>query len=149
MINSPLKKQKQNKTEKPKKKKLFLLTFVFSLEWSTWCVLSRHLSSAQTKAALKPFYFAVHPDLFGQYPLQRVRIFIYIFFCFWSNVYIKELYICNLCTKEDKLERRSSLKMWHSFSFHQWKAITMITVTSTVTHKLSFQSTSKAYEIFV
>jgi len=25
----------------------------------------------QTKAALKAFYFAVHPDLFGQYPLQR------------------------------------------------------------------------------
>lgn len=35
--------------------------------------MSRHLSSAQTKAALKPFYFAVHPDLFGQYPMQRVR----------------------------------------------------------------------------
>lgn len=42
-----------------------------SLKRSTWCILSRHLSSAQTKAALKPFYFAVHPDLFGQYPLQR------------------------------------------------------------------------------
>jgi len=93
------------------------------------------LSSAQTKAALKPFYFAVHPDLFGQYPLQRVRIYIYIFFCFWCNVYIKELYICNLCTKEDKIERRSSLKMWHFFSFRQWKASTMITGTSTVTYK--------------
>lgn len=42
-----------------------------SLPPSTWCILSRQLSSAQTKAALKPFYFAVHPDLFGQYPIQR------------------------------------------------------------------------------
>ncbi|CAH3027700.1 unnamed protein product [Porites evermanni] len=42
-----------------------------SLKQSSWCILSRHLSSAQTKAALKPFYFAVHPDLFGQYPIQR------------------------------------------------------------------------------
>lgn len=47
--------------------------FDCSLKQSSWCILSRHLSSAQTKAALKPFYFAVHPDLFGQYPIQRVR----------------------------------------------------------------------------
>jgi len=26
---------------------------------------------AETAAALRPFYFAVHPDLFGQYPKQR------------------------------------------------------------------------------
>lgn len=38
---------------------------------SCLCGLSRHLSCAQTKAALKPFYFAVHPDLFGQFPIQR------------------------------------------------------------------------------
>ncbi|XP_032218410.2 T-cell activation inhibitor, mitochondrial isoform X1 [Nematostella vectensis] len=32
---------------------------------------ARLLSNQQTKAALKPFYFAVHPDLFGQHPTQR------------------------------------------------------------------------------
>ena len=54
---------------------IIIVDFEFdcSLKQSSWCILSRHLSSAQTKAALKPFYFAVHPDLFGQYPIQRVR----------------------------------------------------------------------------
>ena len=54
--------------------------FIFSLKQSSWYILSRHLSSAQTKAALKPFYFAVHPDLFGQYPIQRVRKLCSLFF---------------------------------------------------------------------
>ncbi|KAK3744440.1 hypothetical protein QZH41_003176 [Actinostola sp. cb2023] len=35
-------------------------------------ISARLLSRAETgKAALKPFYFAVHPDLFGQFPAQR------------------------------------------------------------------------------
>jgi len=31
----------------------------------------RHLSSNQVSAALRPFYFNVHPDLFGRYPTER------------------------------------------------------------------------------
>ncbi|XP_031572189.1 T-cell activation inhibitor, mitochondrial-like isoform X2 [Actinia tenebrosa] len=34
-------------------------------------LLPRFLSHAESKAALKPFYFAVHPDLFGQFPAER------------------------------------------------------------------------------
>lgn len=32
----------------------------------------RFLSSAEVSAALRPFYFSVHPDLFGRYPAERV-----------------------------------------------------------------------------
>lgn len=31
----------------------------------------RFLNNSQTAAALRPFYFAVHPDLFGRYPKER------------------------------------------------------------------------------
>ena len=31
----------------------------------------RHVSSNQVSSALRPFYFAVHPDLFGQHPVER------------------------------------------------------------------------------
>ncbi|KAL0831402.1 hypothetical protein ABMA28_002218 [Loxostege sticticalis] len=34
-------------------------------------VLCRYLSSAEISTALRPFYFSVHPDLFGKYPEQR------------------------------------------------------------------------------
>ncbi|XP_017473610.1 PREDICTED: T-cell activation inhibitor, mitochondrial isoform X2 [Rhagoletis zephyria] len=38
---------------------------------SAWChVLWRHISTELTNA-LRPFYFAVHPDFFGQHPVQR------------------------------------------------------------------------------
>ncbi|VVC95588.1 unnamed protein product [Leptidea sinapis] len=33
--------------------------------------LHRCLSSAEVSTALRPFYFSVHPDLFGKYPEQR------------------------------------------------------------------------------
>lgn len=33
----------------------------------------RALSTGEISTALRPFYFTVHPDLFGQYPTQRVR----------------------------------------------------------------------------
>ncbi|KAI8422590.1 hypothetical protein MSG28_006378 [Choristoneura fumiferana] len=33
--------------------------------------LCRFLSSAEVSTALRPFYFSVHPDLFGKYPEQR------------------------------------------------------------------------------
>lgn len=35
----------------------------------------RALSTGEISTALRPFYFTVHPDLFGQYPTQRVNIF--------------------------------------------------------------------------
>jgi hypothetical protein len=34
--------------------------------------LCRFLSSAEVSAALRPFYFSVHPDLFGRHPTERV-----------------------------------------------------------------------------
>lgn len=38
---------------------------------STWPnAIWRHISTELTNA-LRPFYFAVHPDLFGQHPVQR------------------------------------------------------------------------------
>ncbi|KAL4716371.1 hypothetical protein ACJJTC_006733 [Scirpophaga incertulas] len=33
--------------------------------------LCRYLSSAEISTALRPFYFSVHPDLFGKFPEQR------------------------------------------------------------------------------
>ncbi|XP_049950570.1 T-cell activation inhibitor, mitochondrial-like [Schistocerca serialis cubense] len=42
--------------------------------WSTGthrCRFSRLLSSSEVSTALRPFYFSVHPDLFGQYPTER------------------------------------------------------------------------------
>nr|CAD7400941.1 unnamed protein product [Timema poppensis] len=34
-------------------------------------LLCRYLSTAEVSTALRPFYFSVHPDLFGQYPAER------------------------------------------------------------------------------
>ncbi|CAH1646578.1 unnamed protein product [Spodoptera littoralis] len=34
-------------------------------------LVCRFLSSAEVSTALRPFYFSVHPDLFGKYPEQR------------------------------------------------------------------------------
>uniref|UniRef100_A0A182NF04 T-cell activation inhibitor, mitochondrial n=1 Tax=Anopheles dirus TaxID=7168 RepID=A0A182NF04_9DIPT len=34
-------------------------------------LLHRMISSSEVATALRPFYFAVHPDLFGRYPQQR------------------------------------------------------------------------------
>lgn len=36
---------------------------------------SRWISSGELSSVLRPFYFAVHPDLFGQHPEQRVKKF--------------------------------------------------------------------------
>ncbi|KAJ8730703.1 hypothetical protein PYW08_002116 [Mythimna loreyi] len=38
---------------------------------STTGLICRFLSSAEVSTALRPFYFSVHPDLFGKYPTQR------------------------------------------------------------------------------
>jgi hypothetical protein len=34
----------------------------------------RSLTSGEAFTALKPFFFAVHPDLFGQFPKERVSV---------------------------------------------------------------------------
>lgn len=34
-------------------------------------ILGRYLSTQEVSAALRPFYFVVHPDLFGQFPSER------------------------------------------------------------------------------
>uniref|UniRef100_A0A8C7EKH6 DUF4460 domain-containing protein n=1 Tax=Neovison vison TaxID=452646 RepID=A0A8C7EKH6_NEOVI len=36
-----------------------------------WFLSSRTLSGAEAVNALRPFYFAVHPDFFGQHPRER------------------------------------------------------------------------------
>ncbi|KAB1264050.1 T-cell activation inhibitor; mitochondrial [Camelus dromedarius] len=36
-----------------------------------WFLYSRALSGAEAVNALRPFYFAVHPDFFGQHPRER------------------------------------------------------------------------------
>lgn len=35
-------------------------------------IICRFLTTTEASTALRPFYFSVHPDLFGQYPTQRV-----------------------------------------------------------------------------
>uniref|UniRef100_A0A8D0GAN2 DUF4460 domain-containing protein n=1 Tax=Sphenodon punctatus TaxID=8508 RepID=A0A8D0GAN2_SPHPU len=36
-----------------------------------WLLQARALSGADAINALRPFYFAVHPDFFGQHPKER------------------------------------------------------------------------------
>lgn len=53
------------------------------------CIIqSRTLSGADAINALRPFYFAVHPDFFGKHPKERVKILLYAFFVNVS--YIKD-----------------------------------------------------------
>lgn len=40
-----------------------------------WLHYSRALSGAEAINALRPFYFAVHPDFFGQHPRERVNTY--------------------------------------------------------------------------
>ncbi|XP_046387151.1 T-cell activation inhibitor, mitochondrial [Ischnura elegans] len=37
----------------------------------SFAVVRRHLSHGEVSTALRPFYFSVHPDLFGQHPNER------------------------------------------------------------------------------
>lgn len=37
----------------------------------------RYLSSGEVSTALRPFYFSVHPDLFGQHPNERVSLLLH------------------------------------------------------------------------
>lgn len=78
-----------------KKKKLFNVAFkflvapctaglinLFSSRFSkTVCPCGinfvRRMSSSEIATALRPFYFSVHPDLFGQYPSERVSLCFY------------------------------------------------------------------------
>lgn len=39
--------------------------------WRQQALICRCLSTAEVSTALRPFYFFVHPDLFGKYPEQR------------------------------------------------------------------------------
>jgi len=65
---------------------LVFADFYLSFQLCTWlfcrrscrvrCVacigVSRYLTTQEVSAALRPFYFIVHPDLFGQFPNERV-----------------------------------------------------------------------------
>ena len=44
-----------------------------------WFLCSRALSGAEAVNALRPFYFAVHPDFFGQHPRERVNVYFFIY----------------------------------------------------------------------
>lgn len=48
------------------------------------------MTTTEISAALRPFYFSVHPDLFGQFPNQRVSI--HIFLNFWFTLFKKHLF---------------------------------------------------------
>lgn len=52
---------------------MFRLSTFSCKPWIKIChhLFIRHLSVSQTATALRPFYFAVHPDLFGRYPRER------------------------------------------------------------------------------
>ena len=57
-------------------KKIFIISYRCLLHWKSITItVERHLNSSQTATALRPFYFAVHPDLFGKFPRERVSIF--------------------------------------------------------------------------
>ena len=43
--------------------------------------LTRYLTTQEVSTALRPFYFIVHPDLFGQFPNERVCKLIHICVC--------------------------------------------------------------------
>lgn len=55
----------------------FVIYSNFYLNYRKGCfgaTICRFLSSAEISTALRPFYFSVHPDLFGKYPEQRVCV---------------------------------------------------------------------------
>lgn len=55
-------------------------SFRLSSRCSTNQILQiRALSGADAVNALRPFYFAVHPDFFGQHPKERVRNYVLMF----------------------------------------------------------------------
>ncbi|GJQ86529.1 hypothetical protein Trydic_g10429 [Trypoxylus dichotomus] len=41
------------------------------VQHSITCLCHRNMTTTEVSTALRPFYFSVHPDLFGQYPQQR------------------------------------------------------------------------------
>lgn len=54
--------------------------------------LCRFLSSAEVSAALRPFYFSVHPDLFGRYPAERVS-----YNCEQEQSWVSQIFYWELC----------------------------------------------------
>lgn len=65
-------------------------------------VQSRSLSGADAINALRPFYFAVHPDFFGQHPKERVKISQYAFFVNVSCVKDGDFLVFLLSEKQRK-----------------------------------------------
>ncbi|OBS80426.1 hypothetical protein A6R68_21371 [Neotoma lepida] len=72
-----------------------------------WLHYSRALSGAEAINALRPFYFAVHPDFFGQHPrereinensLKRLRFRAVRFTLHTSDLLSTVLYILNSCS---------------------------------------------------
>ncbi|KRT81909.1 hypothetical protein AMK59_5031 [Oryctes borbonicus] len=50
---------------------LYTLAKWRSVQHSVTCLCHRNMTTTEVSTALRPFYFSVHPDLFGQYPQQR------------------------------------------------------------------------------
>ena len=50
--------------------KLLIENFVVS---SSYYIAKRFLTGTEVSTALRPFYFLVHPDLFGKYPQEQVE----------------------------------------------------------------------------
>jgi len=55
----------------------------------------RYLNSAEVSTALRPFYFNVHPDLFGKYPEERVRFFTcHLRWFFRKRGFLQDVFLC-------------------------------------------------------
>lgn len=52
----------------------FFCSFDLPTQIFKYFIPLRHLSTTEISTALRPFYFSVHPDLFGKYPEQRVSL---------------------------------------------------------------------------
>lgn len=67
------------------------------------------MSSSQIATALRPFYFFVHPDLFGKYPSERVSSFWHRFENFFWHQNLWQ------CLKFSQAVNESSLQSLSSF----------------------------------
>lgn len=64
------------------------------------------ISNAEIATALRPFYFVVHPDLFGRYPQQRV---IGVFFIIiYLKIILQLIFFLCQSTNEESLKHLSA-----------------------------------------
>lgn len=78
-------------------------------QWLLWSQTGgpncRFISSQEVATALRPFYFVVHPDLFGQFPEQRVSLIIFLEI---FEIKLQLKYFIFQATNEDSLQTLSA-----------------------------------------